>query len=26
MRKQLAVKGFKLTAHYDAIISRYLDK
>ena len=26
MRKQLAVKGFKSTAHYDAIISEYLGK
>jgi phosphoribosylaminoimidazolecarboxamide formyltransferase/IMP cyclohydrolase len=26
MRKQLAVKGFQLTAHYDSIISRYLNK
>jgi phosphoribosylaminoimidazolecarboxamide formyltransferase / IMP cyclohydrolase len=25
-RKQLAVKGFKVTAHYDAIISKYLDR
>jgi phosphoribosylaminoimidazolecarboxamide formyltransferase/IMP cyclohydrolase len=25
-RKQLAVKGLKVTAHYDAIISKYLDR
>ena len=26
MRKQLAVKGFKATAHYDAVISEYLGR
>jgi phosphoribosylaminoimidazolecarboxamide formyltransferase/IMP cyclohydrolase len=26
MRKHLAVKGFKVTAHYDTIISNYLSK
>jgi phosphoribosylaminoimidazolecarboxamide formyltransferase/IMP cyclohydrolase len=25
MRKQLAVKGFRSTAHYDTVISAYLD-
>jgi len=25
-RKQLAVKGFKTTAHYDAVISEYLGR
>jgi phosphoribosylaminoimidazolecarboxamide formyltransferase / IMP cyclohydrolase len=26
MRKHLAVKGFQITAHYDTIISKYLNK